>query len=204
MDTSARTGITWARGWLTLHYIQLHLHLWVLFLYYMKPVYYMTPDLLQDRVNFVGGKMCHIITIQLVLQQCCKMSNLRSGVLPLLFGRRGEKDAWYIYFTCCLPIVQKLTFVWSVKNKRSFGALHRLVKEHIWLPELLDRFCRPHLFMTETTRWSRNLLTASLSFNATIADKIVETYSNRVTSENRRIHTPPLSPPFKVGVFVVF
>ena len=33
----------------------------------------------------------------------------------------------------------------------------------------------------------------------------VETlYSNRVTSEKRGIHTPPLSPPFKVWVFVVF
>ena len=41
--------------------------------------------------------------------------------------------------------------------------------------------------------------------NSTIGDKIVETlYSNGVTSENKRIHTPPLSPPFKVGVFVVF
>ena len=40
---------------------------------------------------------------------------------------------------------------------------------------------------------------------ATIGDKIVETlYLNRVTSENKRIRTPPLSPPFKVGVFVVF
>ena len=39
----------------------------------------------------------------------------------------------------------------------------------------------------------------------TIGDKIVETlYLNRVTSENKRIRTPPLSPPFKVGVFVVF
>ena len=38
-----------------------------------------------------------------------------------------------------------------------------------------------------------------------IGDKIVETlYLNRVTSENKRIRTPPLSPPFKVGVFVVF
>ena len=38
-----------------------------------------------------------------------------------------------------------------------------------------------------------------------IGNKIVETlYSNRVTSENKGIHTPPLSPPFKVGVFVVF
>ena len=35
--------------------------------------------------------------------------------------------------------------------------------------------------------------------------KIVETlYSNRLTSENKRIHTPPLSPPFKVGEFLVF
>ena len=40
---------------------------------------------------------------------------------------------------------------------------------------------------------------------ATIGDKIVETlYLKRVTSENKRIRTPPLSPPFKVGVFVVF
>ena len=39
----------------------------------------------------------------------------------------------------------------------------------------------------------------------TIGDKIVETlYLNRVTSENKRIRTPPLSPPFKVGMFVVF
>ena len=39
----------------------------------------------------------------------------------------------------------------------------------------------------------------------TIGDKIVETLcSNRMTSENKRIWTPPLSPPFKVGVFVVF
>ena len=34
----------------------------------------------------------------------------------------------------------------------------------------------------------------------TIGDKIVE----KVTLENKRIHTPPLTPPFKVGVFVVF
>ena len=39
----------------------------------------------------------------------------------------------------------------------------------------------------------------------TIGDKTVETlYSNRVTSENKRIRTPRLSPPYKVGVFVVF
>ena len=41
--------------------------------------------------------------------------------------------------------------------------------------------------------------------NSTIGNKIVETlYSNGVTSENKRIHTPPLSSPLKVGVFVVF
>ena len=45
----------------------------------------------------------------------------------------------------------------------------------------------------------------SVGFVATISNKIVETlYTNRVTSENITIHTPPLSPPFKVGVFVVF
>ena len=38
-----------------------------------------------------------------------------------------------------------------------------------------------------------------------IGDKIVETlYLNRVTSGKKRIRTLPLSPPFKVGVFVVF
>ena len=42
--------------------------------------------------------MRNFITIQLVLQQCCKMSNLRSGVPPHLFGRRGEKDALYIHY----------------------------------------------------------------------------------------------------------
>ena len=42
-------------------------------------------------------------------------------------------------------------------------------------------------------------------FVATIGEKIVETlFLNRVISENKRIRTPPLSPPFKVGVFVVF
>ena len=40
---------------------------------------------------------------------------------------------------------------------------------------------------------------------STIGDKIVETlYLTRVTSENKRIRTSPLSFPFKVGVFVVF
>ena len=39
----------------------------------------------------------------------------------------------------------------------------------------------------------------------TIADKIVETlYSNRVTSENKTIHTPLLFPPFKVASVCCF
>ena len=49
-------------------------------------------------------------------------------------------------------------------------------------------------------------ITTSTLNGTTIGDKIVDTlYSNRVTSGNKRIYTPPLpSPPFKVGVFVVF
>ena len=36
---------------------------------------------------------------------------------------------------------------------------------------------------------------------STISNKTVETvYSNRVTSEKEKFHTPPLSPPFKVGI----
>ena len=39
-----------------------------------------------------------------------------------------------------------------------------------------------------------------VSMPSTIDNKIVETlYSNRVTSENKRIQTRPLSPPFKLG-----
>ena len=47
--------------------------------------------------------------------------------------------------------------------------------------------------------------TREIENQPTIGDKIVETlYINRATSESKRIRTPPLSPPFKVGVFVVF
>ena len=44
-------------------------------------------------------------------------------------------------------------------------------------------------------------LTLDDSGRATIGYKL---HLKRVTSENKTIHTPPLSPPFKVGVFVVF
>ena len=48
-------------------------------------------------------------------------------------------------------------------------------------------------------------LVSVVSVETTIGDKIVETlYSNRVALENKRIHTPPLSPQLKVGAFVVF
>ena len=44
-----------------------------------------------------------------------------------------------------------------------------------------------------------------LEIRANVGKKIVKTlFSNRVTSENKRIHTPPLSVPFKVGVFDAF
>ena len=40
---------------------------------------------------------------------------------------------------------------------------------------------------------------------ANVGEKIVKTlFSNRVTSEKKRIHTPPLSAPFTVGVFDAF
>ena len=43
------------------------------------------------------------------------------------------------------------------------------------------------------------------AFLSTIGNKIVETlYSNSVTTENKRIHTPSPYPSFKVGLFVVF
>ena len=46
---------------------------------------------------------------------------------------------------------------------------------------------------------------AKTDATTTIGDKIVETlFLNGVISEKKRICTPPLSPPFKVGVFVVF
>lgn len=54
--------------------------------------------------------------------------------------------------------------------------------------------------------WSQAIVnTASWNLLSTISDKIVETlYSNSVSSKNKAIHTPPLSPPFKIVVFVVF
>ena len=41
---------------------------------------------------------------------------------------------------------------WS-ENKRSFGALNPSVKQHIWLPELLDRFC--YLMVTFVSSWQK-------------------------------------------------
>ena len=39
-----------------------------------------------------------------------------------------------------------------------------IVKQHIWRPELLERFCHLHLFMTEITRWSSNSINSKLRF----------------------------------------
>ena len=66
----------------------------------------------------------------------------------------------------------------------------------------------PHnlIFQGLLVNWHSSLmLTSCSSYICTIGDKIVETlYSNKVTSENKRIYTPPPSSPFKVGEFVVF
>ena len=62
------------------------------------------------------------------------------------------------------------------------------------------------LVIDRVYRHDKEILRGSTPLNLphTIGDKIVETlYSNRVTLENKRIRTPLLSPPFKVGVFVV-
>ena len=66
----------------------------------------------------------------------------------------------------------------------------------------------PHnlIFQGLLVNWHSSLmLTSCSSYICTIGDKIVETlYSNKVTSENKRIYTPPPSSPLKVGEFVVF
>ena len=66
----------------------------------------------------------------------------------------------------------------------------------------------PHnlIFQGLLVNWHSSLmLTSCSSYICTIGNKIVETlYSNKVTSENKRIYTPPPSSPLKVGEFVVF
>ena len=58
---------------------------------------------------------------------------------------------------------------------------------------------------TKRLRCTCTMLAFVFSAIPTIGDKILETlFFNRVISANKRIRTPPLSPPFKVGVFVVF
>ena len=62
-----------------------------------------------------------------------------------------------------------------------------------------------YLLAVNTIMQNINYLSMCFLSKPTIGDKIVETlYLTRVTSENKRIRTPPLSPPFKVWVFVVF
>ena len=74
----------------------------------------------------------------------------------------------------------------NIANKKPPGVLHPSVKK--WDELIFLRIYGHFNFVIQL-----------------IGDKIVETlYSNRVTLENKRIHTAPLSPPFKVGVFFVF
>ena len=52
-----------------------------------------------------------ITPVMCVSKKCRICRNLQSGVLlPFLCGRPLEKSAWYITFTCHLPIVQNLDF----------------------------------------------------------------------------------------------
>jgi len=79
---------------------------------------------------------------------------------------------------------------------------------------LLDILEQVHAFSIQNDDFESmksNKLYNCIDFNfyntwPVVGDKIVETlYSNRVTLENKIIHTPPLPlAPFKVGVFVVF
>ena len=73
--------------------------------------------------------------------------------------------------------------IYSTNFKFNMAASH--LAPFIWRKVFVEKRAKSHL--------------------ATIGDKIiVETlYSNRVTKENKRIHTSLLSPSFKVGVFVV-
>ena len=72
-----------------------------------------------------------------------KRSNLRPGSPSSHFicktrGRGSRINL--LYASSARNPESGLLSDWS-ENKRSFGALHSSVKQHIWLPEVLDRFC---------------------------------------------------------------
>ena len=83
----------------------------------------------------------------------CTLTCDQVSFFPFCFGDEGKVHL--LYASSARSPESGLLSDWS-KKKRSLGALHRLVKQHVWLPELLHRFCHLRLFMTETTRWSRN------------------------------------------------
>ena len=109
----------------------------------------------------------------------------RSGPPPL----KDQQTSSHLYNTSYSEVVfwwtiifffsRNLAYLEAVKNITQF------FKEPFCLP------CDNHCFIGLSSTYN--------------CRQIVETlYSHRVTSENIRIHSPPLSPPFKVGVFVVF
>ena len=118
--------------------------------------------------------------------------------LPLLQKRKHEeftapqsKATWNDIYQKCLKKTLIIMIINNAQEKRNL-----LFQEE------------PHnlIFQGLLVNWHSSLmLTSCSSYICTIGDKIVETlYSNKVTSENKRIYTPPPSSPFKVGEFVVF
>ena len=107
-------------------------------------------------------------------------------LLPFLFGRRGEKDAWYIYFTRRLPVVQNLDFCLIGRSPASIGQATYLPH-----PVLSDRFFYLRLFMTETTRWSRS---SSFESKLVLRRKIksILFLMNQVNNERRKTLTAEL------------
>ena len=110
----------------------------------------------------------------------------------------------YCYYPLGILFLRQCDFgLIECKKPSSFGSFPLK-----WLSILLSSFSKTRLDIKtsysgfQISERSQCMITLPWP---TIGDKIVETlYLNRVTLENKRIRTPPLSPPFKVGVFVVF
>ena len=85
-----------------------------------------------------------------------KRSNLRPGSPSSHFvwkTRGRERRIYLLYASSARSPESGLLSDWS-ENKRSFGALHPSVKQHIWLPEQLDRFC--YLMVTFVSSWQKS------------------------------------------------
>ena len=94
-------------------------------------------------VKTVINGSCKRSVDYLVMVFLNKRSNLRPGSPSSHFicktrGRGSRINL--LYASSARNPESGLLSDWS-ENKRSFGALHSSVKQHIWLPELLDRFC---------------------------------------------------------------